>query len=240
MKKELNFAQGVRDGVPIGLGYLSVSFSFGLMAVRAGLPVWTAVLISASNLTSAGQVAGLSIIAAGGALIEMIVTQFVINMRYALMAVSLSQKTDASFTTLRRMTAAFGITDEIFAVAASQDGTFGAKYLYGLIVMPFLGWTGGTFLGAAAGSILPEAIKAALGIAIYGMFLAIIVPPAMTDRGAFLAALCAAVLSCCLTYIPALSAISQGFSVVICACAAAALAAWLHPIAEEPEGETRT
>lgn len=240
MKKELNFAQGVRDGVPIGLGYLSVSFSFGLMAVRAGLPVWTAVLISASNLTSAGQVAGLSIIAAGGALIEMIVTQFVINMRYALMAVSLSQKTDASFTTLRRMTAAFGITDEIFAVAASQDGTFGAKYLYGLIVMPFLGWTGGTFLGAAAGNILPEAIKAALGIAIYGMFLAIIVPPAMTDRGVFLAALCAAVLSCCLTYIPALSAISQGFSVVICACAAAALAAWLHPIAEEPEGETRT
>ena len=115
MKKELNFAQGVRDGVPIGLGYLSVSFSFGLMAVRAGLPVWTAVLISASNLTSAGQVAGLSIIAAGGALIEMIVTQFVINMRYALMAVSLSQKADASFTTLRRMTAAFGITDEIFA-----------------------------------------------------------------------------------------------------------------------------
>ena len=203
MKKELNFAQGVRDGVPIGLGYLSVSFSFGLMAVRAGLPVWTAVLISASNLTSAGQVAGLSIIAAGGALIEMIVTQFVINMRYALMAVSLSQKADASFTTLRRMTA-------------------------------------GTFLGAAAGNILPEAIKAALGIAIYGMFLAIIVPPAMTDRGAFLAALCAAVLSCCLTYIPALSAISQGFSVVICACAAAALAAWLHPIAEDPEGETRT
>ena len=198
MKKELNFAQGVRDGVPIGLGYLSVSFSFGLMAVRAGLPVWTAVLISASNLTSAGQVAGLSIIAAGGALIEMIVTQFVINMRYALMAVSLSQKADASFTTLRRMTAAFGITDEIFAVAASQDGTFGAKYLYGLIVMPFLGWTGGTFLGAAAGNILPEAIKAALGIAIYGMFLAIIVPPAMTDRGAFLAALTSGheILSC--------------------------------------------
>ena len=116
MKKELNFAQGVRDGVPIGLGYLSVSFSFGLMAVRAGLPVWTAVLISASNLTSAGQVAGLSIIAAGGALIEMIVTQFVINMRYALMAVSLSQKADASFTTLRRMTAAFGFTEDMLCV----------------------------------------------------------------------------------------------------------------------------
>ena len=240
MKKELSFSQGVRDGVPIGLGYLSVSFGFGLMAVRAGLPVWAAVLVSASNLTSAGQVAGLSIIAAGGAVVEMIVTQFVINMRYALMAISLSQKADTSFTTLRRMTAAFGITDEIFAVAASQDGAFGAKYLYGLIVMPFLGWTGGTFLGAAAGNILPEAIKAALGLAVYGMFIAIIVPAATADKGAFLAALCAAVLSCCLTYIPAFSGVSQGFAVVICACAAAALAAWIHPIAEDvPEGGTR-
>ena len=198
MNKELGFARGVRDGVPIGLGYLSVSFSFGLLAVRAGLPVWTAVLISATNLTSAGQLAGLSIIAAGGAVVEMIVTQFVINMRYALMAISLSQKVDERFTPLERALAAFGITDEIFAVAASQTGTFGAKYLFGLIVMPFLGWTGGTLLGAAAGNILPEAIKAALGIALYGMFIAVVVPPATQDRGALIAALGAAFLSCCL------------------------------------------
>ena len=220
MNKELGFARGVRDGVPIGLGYLSVSFSFGLLAVRAGLPVWTAVLISATNLTSAGQLAGLSIIAAGGAVVEMIVTQFVINMRYALMAISLSQKADERFTPLERALAAFGITDEIFAVAASQTGTFGAKYLFGLIVMPFLGWTGGTLLGAAAGNILPEAIKAALGIALYGMFIA---------------ALGAAFLSCCLTYIPVFAGISQGFAVVICACAAASAAAWLHPLPEDEE-----
>lgn len=235
MNKELGFARGVRDGVPIGLGYLSVSFSFGLLAVRAGLPVWTAVLISATNLTSAGQLAGLSIIAAGGAVVEMIVTQFVINMRYALMAISLSQKADERFMPLERALAAFGITDEIFAVAASQTGTFGAKYLFGLIVMPFLGWTGGTLLGAAAGNILPEAIKAALGIALYGMFIAVVVPPATQDRGALIAALGAAFLSCCLTYIPVFAGISQGFAVVICACAAASAAAWLHPLPEDEE-----
>ena len=235
MNKELGFARGVRDGVPIGLGYLSVSFSFGLLAVRAGLPVWTAVLISATNLTSAGQLAGLSIIAAGGAVVEMIVTQFVINMRYALMAISLSQKVDERFTPFERALAAFGITDEIFAVAASQTGMFGAKYLFGLIVMPFLGWTGGTLLGAAAGNILPEAIKAALGIALYGMFIAVVVPPATQDRGALIAALGAAFLSCCLTYIPVFAGISQGFAVVICACAAASAAAWLHPLPEDEE-----
>ena len=213
MNKELGFARGVRDGIPIGLGYLSVSFSFGLLAVRAGLPVWTAVLISATNLTSAGQLA----------------------MRYALMAISLSQKVDESFTPLERALAAFGITDEIFAVAASQTGTFGAQYLFGLIVMPFLGWTGGTLLGAAAGNILPEAIKAALGIALYGMFIAVVVPPATQDRGALIAALGAAFLSCCLTYIPAFAGVSQGFAVVICACVAASVAAWLHPLPEDEE-----
>ena len=117
MKKELGFVRGVRDGIPIGLGYLSVSFSFGLLAVRAGLPVWTAVLISATNLTSAGQLAGLSIIAAGGALVEMIVTQFVINMRYALMAISLSQKVDESFTPLERALAAFGIITAVNVIS---------------------------------------------------------------------------------------------------------------------------
>lgn len=228
-----SFLNGLRDGVPIGLGYLSVSFSFGLMAVRAGLPVWTAVLISAANLTSAGQVAGLSVIASGGALLEIIVTQLVINMRYALMSISLSQKADASFTTLRRMTAAFGITDEVFAVASSRDGTFGAGYLYGLIVVPFVGWTLGTFLGAQAGNILPEAVKAALGIAIYGMFIAIVVPPSTGDSGARVAALTAAALSCCLRYIPAFSGVSQGFAIVLCACAAAALAAWLRPLGDD-------
>lgn len=236
-QKNRAFEKGLRDGIPIGLGYLSVSFSFGLMAVRAGLPAYAAVLISATNLTSAGQVAGLSILTAGGAVVEMILTQLVINMRYALMGVSLSQKTDASFTPLRRAAIAFGITDEVFAVASSQPGTIGTRYMSGLLTAPFCGWVLGTLLGALAGDILPEAVKDALGIAIYGMFIAIVVPSARCDAGALLSAVFAALLSCLMAYLPALRGISQGFSVVICACLAAAVAAWLHPLKqEEAEG----
>ena len=188
------------------------------MAVRAGLPAYAAVLISATNLTSAGQVAGLSILTAGGAVVEMILTQLVINMRYALMGVSLSQKTDASFTPLRRAAIAFGITDEVFAVASSQPGTIGTRYMSGLLTAPFCGWVLGTLLGALAGDVLPEAVKDALGIAIYGMFIAIVVPSARCDAGALLSAVFAALLSCLMAYLPALCGISQGFSVVICAC----------------------
>ena len=207
------------------------------MAVRAGLPAYAAVLISATNLASAGQVAGLSILTAGGAVVEMILTQLVINMRYALMGGSLSQKTDASFTPLRRAAIAFGITDEVFAVASSQPGTIGTRYMSGLLTAPFCGWVLGTLLGALAGDILPEAVKDALGIAIYGMFIAIVVPSARCDAGALLSAVFAALLSCLMAYLPALRGISQGFSVVICACLAAAVAAWLHPLKqEEAEG----
>ena len=190
-------------------------------------------LISATNLTSAGQLAGLSIIAAGGAVVEMIVTQFVINMRYALMAISLSQKVDERFTPFERALAAFGITDEIFAVAASQTGTFGAKYLFGLIVMPFLGWTGGTLLGAAAGSLLPELILNALGVAIYGMFIAIIIPPARKSRSVRAAVILAALLACVMRYTPCLKNISGGFAVILCAVPVSAFCAKMFPIREE-------
>ena len=163
----------------------------------------------------------------------MIVTQFVINMRYALMAISLSQKADERFTPLERALAAFGITDEIFAVAASQTGTFGAKYLFGLIVMPFLGWTGGTLLGAAAGNILPEAIKAALGIAIYGMFLAIILPPSRKERPVRTVVLLAVGMSLLFRYVPALSQVSGGFVIIICAVVASVIGALLFPVKED-------
>ena len=128
------FAKGMYHGVPIGLGYLSVSFGFGIMAVRSGLSVAEAVMISVTNLTSAGQVAGVGIIAAGGTLIEMAVTQLVINLRYALMGLSLSQKLDTNFHTPQRLLAAFGITDEVFAVASSQEGKISPVLMYVLSV----------------------------------------------------------------------------------------------------------
>lgn len=176
MKKE-NFKQGITDGIPIALGYLAVSFTFGMMAVQGGLTIWQAVLISLTNLTSAGQFAGLDIIIAGGSLWEMALTQLIINLRYCLMSFSLSQKLRRDETWGHRYGVAFGVTDEIFGVSASKPGKVSAFYNYGVMSVAIPGWTIGTLLGAISGSILPDFIMSALGVAIYGMFLAVIIPP---------------------------------------------------------------
>ena len=170
--------RGIRDGIPIAVGYFSVSFTFGMMAVQSGISPFHAVLISLLNLTSAGQFAGLTVIVSNASLMEMALTQLVVNIRYALMSVSLSQKLDDSVKMRSRLLIAYGNTDEIFAVASSKPGTVGAKYLYGLILLPVLGWVGGTLAGAVASTLLPGTVISALGVALYGMFIAIVVPPA--------------------------------------------------------------
>ena len=188
----LKFRHGLRDGLPIALGYLSVSFGFGISAVAKGLPPLPALLISMTNLTSAGQVAGLSVIAASGAIIEMIMTQLIINLRYSLMGLTLTQRLDDTFSTLHRMAISFFITDEIYAVASSKTGGVNTRYMYGLGLLPYMGWAAGTLAGAIAGSLLPASISSSLGIAIYGMFVAIIVPPAKKNRGILFAVAVAA------------------------------------------------
>lgn len=230
-----SFKKGLKDGVPIALGYLSVSFTFGMMAAAGGLPVSVAVAISMTNLTSAGQFAGLSLLLAGGGYFEMALTQLVINLRYALMSVSLSQKLHKSVTLLDRLLIAFGNTDEIFAVASGQPQEVGKKYMYGLILMPYLGWTLGTLLGAAASAALSETVRSALGIAIYGMFLAIFIPPMKRSGAVTAVVLVSAALSCLFTYAPILNRVSSGFVIIICAVVAAALGAVLQPVKEERE-----
>ncbi len=215
-------------GIPIALGYLSVSFGFGIMAVQSGLSPLSAVLISVTNLTSAGQAAGVSVIAAGGGLAEMAATQLVINIRYALMAISLSQKTDRSFSLWKRLIAAYGITDEIFAVASAQHGKLKASYMYGLILSAFLGWTLGTALGASAGQLLPADITNAMGIVLYGMFIAIVIPSARKSRSILLVAVIAAAVSLLFKYL--ITAVSGGFAVIISAAAAAAVGALFFPV----------
>lgn len=232
-----NFKDGLKDGLPIALGYLSVSFTFGITAVKMGIPPLTAVLISLTNVTSAGQVAGIGIIAEGGGYAEMALAQLIINLRYALMSLSLSQKLDSKYNLAHRLLTAFCVTDEVFAVASGKGSELPARYMYGLILLPYLFWSGGTALGAILGSVLPEMIKSALGIAIYGMFFAIIVPPAKKHRGVLVVVAVAAALSCAIYYIPALDFISSGISVIICAVIAAALGAWLFPQKDE-KGET--
>lgn len=225
------FLKGISHGIPIALGYLSVSFGFGIMAVKSGLSIFTAAAISITNLTSAGQAAGVDIIAAGGTLIEMALTQLVINIRYSLMAISLSQKLDSSFTTGRRLIASYGITDEIFAVASSQKGKITASYMYGLILISFLGWTAGTIMGASAGQLLPEAVSNAMGIVLYGMFLAIIIPPSRKSKSILAVVVIAAVISVMFRYL--FTAVSGGFAVIISAVAAAAAGALLCPVSDE-------
>lgn len=226
------FLKGLRHGVPIGLGYLSVSFTFGMKAVGDGLTAVQAVMISLMNLTSAGQFAGLPLMVGGASMIEMALTQLIINLRYALMSLSLGQKLDGTMTTLRRMIFSFANTDEIFAVASSQPGKVGNTYLYGLMLAPMIGWSTGTLLGAVAGQLLPAFVRSALGVAIYGMFLAIILPPARKEKPVRVVVLIAVVLSLCFRYIPLLNTLSSGFVIIICAVAASALGAWLFPIKE--------
>lgn len=236
---ELRFIDGIKDGLPIALGYLSVSFTFGITAVNMGIPAITAVLISLTNVTSAGQVAGIGIIAAGGGYAEMAMAQLIINLRYALMSLSLSQKLDSKYNIWHRLATSFCVTDEVFAVASGKSGELPARYMYGLILLPYLFWSGGTAVGALLGSVLPPIIRSALGIAIYGMFIAIIVPPSKKSRGVLFTVITAAVLSCLIYYVPLFSGISSGISIIICTVIAAALGALLFPreIREEPIDE---
>ena len=244
MNKQIyTYKEGFSDGIPIGLGYLSVSFGFGIAVVAAGLSPLIALLISMSNETSAGQKAGLDIIVACGGLIEIILTQFIINLRYSLMGISLSQRLDASFTTPWRMLLAFHITDEIFAVASTKRHKVGTRYFAGLSTAPYLGWALGTLLGALAGTLLPDVVRNCLGLMLYGMFIAIIIPPARRERGVLFAVIVAVALSCIFYFVPFFAFLSGGFALIISAVAAAALAALLFPVASPaedlpPEGDT--
>ena len=227
------FFKGFYHGIPIALGYLSVSFGFGIMTMKAGISALSAVGISLSNLTSAGQVAGVGVIAAGGTIVEIILTQIIINLRYSLMGISLSQKLSDNFSFPKRLIAAHGITDEIFAVAISQKEVT-ASYMYGLMSLPILGWSLGTLLGALFGQLLPESISNALGIMLYAMFVATIVPASRKEKSVLVCVITAAVLSVGVKYI--IPSLSGGFSVIICSCISAAFCALVFPRKDE-EGE---
>lgn len=232
-----SFIKGISHGLPICLGYFSVSFGFGILAVNSGLKSIEAIIISLTNLTSAGQAAGVGIIAAGGTFIEMALTQIVINLRYSLMGLSLSQKLSKKFTTPHRLFVSYGITDEIFAVAASQKEKLVPSYMYGMILIAASGWVGGTALGAIAGTALPTQITAAMGILLYGMFIAIIIPAARKSRKDFIVICFAAFFSIIFKYF--LPQVSFGFAIIISSVAASVIGAVLFPIelAEETEAE---
>lgn len=235
--KENSFLRGVLDGLPICIGYISVAFAFGIFSVESGLSFFEALLISMTNVTSAGQLAAVPIICCGGGFFELAVTQFVINLRYALMSVSLSQKLDKNVSTFDRLVISFVNTDEVFAVASGKGFSLKKSYLYGLILTPYLGWSFGTAVGAFAGNILPQIIITSLSLAIYAMFVAIVLPAAKKNKPTAICAACAVVLSCCFKYIPALGFIPDGFVIIICAAVASAFMAYVSPICMEEDQE---
>lgn len=176
------FAKGFRHGIPIGLGYLSVAFTFGMKAVAGWLVAARSAADFHDERHQCGAVRRLPLILAQASYLEVALTQLIINLRYALMSLSISQKMDSDMNTPRRLFFSFMNTDEIFAVASSQPGKVSHWYLYGLMTAPYLGWSVGTILGAVAGTLLPVFLRNALGIAIFGMFLAIILPPARKEK----------------------------------------------------------
>ena len=231
----MDFTKGIRDGSPIALGYFSVSIAFGLMAVEAGCTWVEAMLISLTNLTSAGQFAGVTVLAHMGTYIEMALTQLVINSRYALMGISLSQKVNARFKGLWRVILGFAITDEIFAVAIGQEGEISRRYFAGLAIVPIIGWTSGTIVGAVLGNIMPEIITSALGVALYGMFIAVVVPKSRENIHVLAVVIIAVAISVALRYIPVFSGISAGFAIIICAVIASAAGAVFFPVKEDEQ-----
>lgn len=236
MKEVNSFRKGVVDGLPICFGYFSVAFAFGIFAVNSGLTVFQSIIISMTNVTSAGQLAAVPIIVSGGLISELALTQFIINLRYALMSVSLSQKLSKNVSTLDRFIISFVNTDEVFAVATSNKAVLGKRYLYGLILTPFLGWSAGTAVGAIAGNILPALVISSLGIAIYAMFIAIVTPEAKQNKNTLMCVLLSIVLGCAFYYIPCLNKVPGGFVIIICAVIASAVFSVIAPIETEQDG----
>lgn len=205
----MNFKNGVKDSIPIVMGYFPVSFTFGLLALGKGLSLFNGTIISITNFTSAGQFAGLNIIFEKGGFIELALVTFIVNIRYTLMAFSLSEKIK-DFNIKERLLIGFGITDEIFAVSSLKKGKIKFSYMIGLIVPPYLSWILGTFTGGLFSNLISDRLSNSMGIALYGMFLAIIVPEGRRSKNILVIILLSVALSCLMfKFIP------QGWSIII-------------------------
>ena len=231
-----NYIRGLKAGIPIGLGYLSVSFTFGIVATSYGLKWWQALLVSMTTVTSAGQFAGIGMMAEPGLYWQMLISQLTINIRYSFMSISIGQKADKKFKGIYRWLLGFFMTDEIFAVA-SQEESVRRSFYFGLSTIPYIGWSMGTAIGALLGNILPESVMSALALAIYGMFIAIVVPEMRKAKPVILAVILAFGFSSMFYYIPLLKKVSSGLSISICAIAAALICAVLFPVSDEDKAD---
>ena len=228
-----DFKEGVTSAIPICLGYIAVSFAFGIESSKIGMSVLESALTSLLNVTSAGQFSALEVIARNGSYIEIIILQLIINLRYMLMSTALSQKLDSDVNTANRLAISYGVTDEIFAVSALRKGKLMPMFSYGLIITSVFGWVFGTILGAIAGQIMPERLISCLGLAIYGMFIAIIIPDTKKSKPVMAVVVASMFLSTIFSYTPVLNEITSGFRIIIITVIVAAVAAFIAPIKED-------
>ena len=238
MKRQENkkwFCKGMRHGVPIGLGYFAVAFTLGITAKNIGLTPFQSALMSFTIHASAGEFAAMTVIAAGSGYVEMAITQLVINLRYLLMSCALSQKVPEKIRVPHRFFISYFITDEIFGISSTVDGKLNPWYTYGAACVASPGWVLGTFLGAVVGNILPDNVASAMNVALYGMFLAIIIPPARKHRVIAVIVIASMLASSAFTLLAEYLPLSSGMRILILTVVIAGIAAYVHPIEESGE-----
>lgn len=233
MNKKTILLKGMKDGIPIGLGYFAVAFSLGIIAKAAGITAIEGFFSSLFTRASAGEYGGYSVILAHGTYIEMVIISIVTNLRYLLMNTALSQKFDPKTKLLTRILTGFCVTDEIFGISIAYEGYLNPLYPFGATLIAGPMWAAGTCCGIIAGSILPANVVSALSVALYGMFIAIIVPPAKKDKVVLISIIASFILSSICTYAPIISNLSSGSRTIILTIAISAIAAYLKPIKEE-------
>ena len=227
-----SYFKGIRDGIPIALGYIAVAFTLGIAAKNAGLTALQSTVMSITNITSAGEFAALGLIASGATLLEMAATQLIINLRYCIMSCALSQRLDPKASFWHRLLIAFGITDEIFGLSICAEQNLTPFYIYGVMSIAIPGWALGTCLGTLSGNLLPAGLLRAMSIAIYGMFIAIIVPPCKKNRILAVLITVSMAASAGFTFLPGPARLSPGFRIIILTIVISGIAAVLFPIKE--------
>ena len=229
------FMEGVHDGVPIALGYFVVAFTLGILAKTAGLTAWQGFVTSAVNIASAGEYAGFTVIAAQAPYLEIAVLTLVANARYFLMAAALAQRFAPDTPLLHRLAVSFGVTDEVFGITIARGGMVQPYYNYGALAISVPAWSAGTSAGILAGGILPAAAVSALSVALYGMFVWVILPPAKKSRPIAGMVLASFLLSLAATYAPLTSELSGGTRTILLTLLIAGVGAALFPVHEEQE-----
>lgn len=233
--KRQHFKEGFRDGLPIGLGYFAVSFSLGILAKSSGLDAFQGFLASITNLTSAGEYAAFTLIGACATYIEVAIMTFIANARYMLMSTALSQKMSPDMPFFHRFLMAYGVTDEIFAISINREGYLNPFYVYGAFSIAVPGWSIGTALGVIAGDVMPIRLVSAFSVALYGMFLACIIPKAREDKVVACTIIICFVASYLCSVLPVVKDISTGTRTIILTVIIAGLVAFLFPRRDEDE-----